>query len=349
MKSSFIAAAIILLLASTAAFSWEETTLAGRSVSVGLVRSSDFSPSPWPSGDFRLTAATIVTRQNANVFDLLTANGIQPDVEALTLVYDLNPSLKKLDPLPESVNLVLPKLSGEALEQILRGEYRVVLTVDRTIRDEMAKSLSELQELSTRFAALADERFANPSGRGASERNVRELVVWFEHIQRTFLQRTGPPLRRQTLLGLRDEAAALNSILVPIARGGEKVNQAAQEEIEGIYKDVQVQMTKYDNIMAGEPPTAEVRYEVMVTIRNGDQIKDPQVYYAWEGLFRKPPKAPLMIQPFEAAVSGSLTFGDYVIWVGTPDHPFPPLTDQKPIRIEGPAGNTRKMVLTAIP
>jgi hypothetical protein len=279
----------------------------------------------------------------------LTANGIQPDVEALTVVYELNPSLKRLDPLPENVNLVLPMLSGEALVQMLGGEYRVMLTVDRPIRDEFAKSLSDLRELSARFAALTGERFADPSGRSASQRKVSELLVWFEHIQRTFLQRTGPPLCRQTLLGLRDEAVALNSVLAPVARSGQKADQAVQDEIEGIYKDVRAQMTKYDNVMAGQPPAAEVRYEVVVTIRNGEQIKNPQVYYAWEGLFRKPPKAPLMVRPFEAVASGSLTFGDYVIWVGTADHPFPPLTDQKPIRIEGPAGNAHSVILTALP
>jgi hypothetical protein len=95
--------------------------------------------------------------------------------------------------------------------------------------------------------------------------------------------------------------------------------------------------------MAGEPPRAEKRSELVVSIRNGDRLKNLQVYYTYEGLFRKPPKEPYSSIPLEKSTSGYLTFGDYVVWVGQADRPFPPLTDQKAIRID-PAGQSSASV-----
>jgi hypothetical protein len=353
MKLPLNAAARFFVLAvSIANLCWateSETNIAGRLVNVDLVKADDLSHAAWPDGHFELTKEAVTTQETANIYDLLTADGIEPDVEAFTVVYDLNPSLKQVDPLPTGVNLVLPKVRGGGnLQQKLKDGYLVMLTVDRTLRVEFAESASRLQDLSTRFADLPAERFADPAARSAIVSNVKALAVWFAYVQKTFLQRTGPPLRRQTLLGMHDEAAVLNSILAAIVRGQEKVTPTDQEQVNAIYTDIQVQMKKYDNIMAGEPPVADQRYEVVVTIRNADRLENPQVYYALEGLFRKPPKEPYESKPFEKAVSGLLTFGDYVIWVGKPDHPFPPLTDQKPIRIEAAGGNPRNMVLSVI-
>jgi hypothetical protein len=332
-----------------------ETMIAGRPVTVDLVRGNDLSPAPWPGDHFELTTETITTQANVTIYDLLTANGIEPDVEAFTVVYDLNPSLKQIDPLPNGGSLTLPKVvGGKKLQNNLRNGYLVMLTVDRNLREELAKSASDLQGFAHTFTGLSDYKFVDPSTRAAVISNIRALADWLSYAQKSFLQRTGPPLRRQTLLGMHDEALALNSILAAILNSQDKVTPGDQEEINAIYKDIQVQMKKYDNIMAGEPQVSDERYQVVVTIQNGDVnlVKNLQVYYAWEGLFRKPPKEPLKSQPFDGLGSGSsasLTIADYVIWAGRPDHPFPPLTDQKPISIGATGGSPRNVVLSVVP
>jgi hypothetical protein len=177
---------------------------------------------------------------------------------------------------------------------------------------------------------------------------IKALVGWFAYIQKTFLQRTGPPLRRQTLAGMRDEALALNSLLSTVVGGQQKVTAEDQQQVNAIYNDVRGQIMKYDNIMAAEPPASESQYKVVVTIHGGDArfIQGVQVYWTYQGLFRKPPKEPLSSQPFDAVGSGasaSLTIADYVIWAGRPGRPFPPVTDSKAISI-GPIGDNPRQV-----
>jgi hypothetical protein len=329
-----------------------ETIIAGRPVSASLVKADDLSPAPWPDDGSKLTVETAAAAANANIYDLLTANGIEPDVEAFTIVYDLNPSLMQIDPLPSGVSLVLPKIAGgDMIQETLRHGFLVMLTVDSGLRQELAKNTSDLQDLSARFASLSSDRFASPPTRQEMVSNIRALAGWFAHVQRTFLQRTGPPLRRQTLLGIRDEVVALNSVLSDIVGGHQKITPDDQEQINAIYKDIQGQIKKYDNVMAGEPPVADGQYTVVVTIhgRDAEAIHGLQVYWTYQGLFRKPPKEPLSSQPFDGVGSGSsvnLTIADYVIWAGKPGHPFPPVTDQKPVSIGPIGGNPRQVGLT---
>src|SRR5262249_50108888 len=167
MNEQFKAATLFFVfLVSFADLSWAaptETTIAGRAISVSLVKVDDLSSAPWPDDASQLTIETVVTQANANIFDLLTASGIEPDVEAFTIVYDLNPSLMQVDPLPSGVNLVLPKVTGEKFQDKIRHGYLVMLTVDSALREELARSSSELQDLSSQFAGLPADRFASPS------------------------------------------------------------------------------------------------------------------------------------------------------------------------------------------
>ncbi|WP_263350614.1 hypothetical protein [Acidicapsa acidisoli] len=351
------AAGILLLLASIVnpcGAGYVDTTLAGRTISVDLIKASDLSPAPWPDGDFALTTEMITTQSTANIYDLLTANGIEPDVEAFTVVYDLNPSLNKIDPLSAGTRLVLPKANGgEKLRQALGSGFLISLTVDRALREELAKSTAELHDLSIRFDGLPAERFLNPSDKDVMTARIRTLAVWLAHAHKTYLQRTGPSLRRETLTGIHDEAQALNALLAVILKGREKVTPDDEEQVDAVYNDIQKQMKKYDNVMAGEPQPGDDQYKVVVSIRGGDArlVEGLQVYYAWEGLFRKPPKEPYKSQAFDGVGSGSsatLTIADYVIWAGKPGHPFPPLTDQKPISIGASGGNPRNVVLSVI-
>jgi hypothetical protein len=326
-----------------------EATIAGRQVSLTLVKAEDFSPAPWPEEVPQLTTESVTVHAGETIYDLLMANEVEPDVEAYTLVYDLNPLLSQIDPVPTGLLIVLPKIrGGDKLEEMFGQGYRVMLTVDDGLRKEIAQSASDLQELSRRFESLSDNRFANASIKQAMVSNIRALADWFAYIQKSFLRRTGPPLRRQTLVGMRDEGRAIGSLVSGIVGGQQQVTDADQEQVNAIHRDMQAQIKKYDNVMAGEPPAGESQYKIVVTIHGGDAklAQGMQVYWAYQGLFRKPPREPIASQPFDGVGSGSsvsLTSADYVIWAAWPGHPVPPVTDQKPISI-GPIGDNPRQV-----
>jgi hypothetical protein len=90
MKQPFKAATLLFVLMASADLcraAPAETTIAGRRVSISLVKADDLSPAPWPDDAAQLTTETVAIQANSNIYDLLTANGIEPDVEAFTVVY----------------------------------------------------------------------------------------------------------------------------------------------------------------------------------------------------------------------------------------------------------------------
>ena len=57
-----------------------------------------------------------------NIYALLQANGIAPDTEAFTIVYDLNPTLRDAKTLKPGTTLELPKVvGGPMLQRMIRN------------------------------------------------------------------------------------------------------------------------------------------------------------------------------------------------------------------------------------
>ena len=80
-----------------------------------LVKADDLSPVPWPKATVKLTDIP-TTLEGSNTFLKLKDNGIAPDSEALTLVYDLNPSIRDLNSLPSNTQIRLPLIETESSE-----------------------------------------------------------------------------------------------------------------------------------------------------------------------------------------------------------------------------------------
>src|SRR5262249_23159416 len=143
----------------------------------------------------------------------LQANGIAPDTEAFTAVYDLNPSLRELKILGPQTTLQLPKVvGGPQLREKLQHDYLVMLTVDPQLREQLNRSAEILQQTPVAFEQMRPDRFPSTDA-SESKRNIASLGKWYAQIEKSFLRRTGPPLRRESLVQLRSEADRLNSLL----------------------------------------------------------------------------------------------------------------------------------------
>lgn len=172
-----------------------ETELAGRIVSMEIVRVEDFETASWPSEDITLVAETVVIKPGETIFKLLEQRGIRSDTEALTLIYDLNPTIEKLEPLTPNTSLSLPKVvGGSQLRQLLQSGHVVALTVDlqefvnffgpnRLIRECTETDLREFYQI------LCFRRSLNRNSAGAfigriqgmlkaAQRSKPDLVNW---------------------------------------------------------------------------------------------------------------------------------------------------------------------------
>lgn len=333
-----------------------EVELAGRTVSMELVKKEDLSPAAWPDETISLTTYPVITKAGDSIFDLLEANGVQPDNEAYTLVYDLNLGLEKIDPLPNNVRLVLPKVSGGPLFQRAReGGYLVMLTTDAKIKAQLSSSAGALNVLSPRFAQLERSRFAVPASREECIGFVQDMTGWFGHMSKTIAQRTAKPLRRVTLMQIANEADILRHILEQPLTTGQPLAAADQAQITAIHKDLEQLIVRWDEKLGGGYPSGDLQFNVVVEILGHDQkrIRTLRVYYVVDGLFRNPPtNPPVRSTNFNGLGSGSsamLPIKDYKVWAaqdGDPEHPATPPAD---LKVRRPAsGDVIKFALTLL-
>src|SRR5437879_3232053 len=87
-----------------------ETELGGRQVSIQVVSAQDLSPLTTVMLSPTVVSAPAQVTANANIYALLLANGIVPDPEAFTIVYDLNLNIVDVKVLTPGTSVELPKV-----------------------------------------------------------------------------------------------------------------------------------------------------------------------------------------------------------------------------------------------
>jgi hypothetical protein len=317
--------------------------VSGREVSLELVRATDGTPIRDSDNALSLSVVTIKAEKNLNIQRALTERGIVADTEAFTIFYDLNPQLREVDPLQASGPIKLPRITVG--RQPLKPDRRVRLTVDPGLRTDLNQHVDLLNN-------MLDQRSLAQIPQETAEQ-LRDLNRWYQHIERSFNHRTGPPLRHQTLVQLEREANLLVSIVLR-ALHDRTITEADATTIALIHDDVNVEMTKYGQVLGNTSPKPETLYQVTVIIKGGnpDFADRLRVYYTFAGLYRDPPTDPsIPIFWFKELGSGKieeLAVKNYKIWAAKDGDPGHPLTVAVPVAIRSNTGPPIKVDLSVL-
>ncbi|MGA2099386.1 MAG: hypothetical protein ABSH39_24165 [Candidatus Acidiferrum sp.] len=291
--------------------------IAGRQVVAAVVNAQDLTPINFGTEEVVLAVKRQEIGSSADIYKLLQTNGIAPDSEAFTLVYELNPSLRELKGLPPGTVLQLPRLASDSLiEKVRQAGGLAILTVDPDLRDALNRSGEVLQQS---INSLLESSLPPTPSSDSLKGDLESLRLWYAQIKRSFLHRTGPPLRRDSLVQLRREADELNDV----------------SRIAAFHEDVEVEMTNYDQELANELPKADALYKVSVSIggANAKALERVRVYYTVYGLFRNPPGKDC--DSFKSPGSGAselMRVQNYMIWAAEDGDPGHPVTE--PLRVK---------------
>jgi hypothetical protein len=297
----------------------------------------------WPAERIKLTIKTVIIKNDSGIDNLLRAQGIRPDAESYTLIYDLNQSLENLDNLPRGTRIVVPSVTGgPRLRQKLKSGYLIMLNVDKRLKDTLAGNIVALRDLSKRFAALNPISLADPSRQKDSINAVQESVDWLAHMQMTIARRSAKPIRILTLRQITNESDILRLILEAAIKPGQRLMAADQKQIFAIHDDLEELLKRWDEPMAGGLPPGEPQYKVVVEIRGEDSamIRNLRVYYVERGLFRIPiVNPPVRYTNFRGLGSGSwelLPIKNYKVWAAKDGDPTNPVTNPEDLLVRAP-------------
>jgi hypothetical protein len=327
--------------------------LAGRTVEMRLVKADDLSPVEGSQERLSLTSASVQMTNQGTFYSILQGNGVVPDTEALCLVYDLNPTLNNIKDLKTGAVVQVPKIgSSRDLTSKLGKDYLVQVTIDSEVRQALNQGIDELQTNAASFAHLPADRFESAADSGSTKEKVETLAKWYLQIKKSFLRRTGPPLRRQTLLQLKNEVDALNELIVGWSGNGPKLAKSDQDQIAAIYHDLESEIAKYGQVLANQTPPAEPLYRVVINIKGDDprQIEGMRVYYTFNGIYRDPPSnPPVTSYPFRQLGSGKfevLPVKNYRVWAARDGDPGHPLTPPLIVQVSPLAGDKQEFDLS---
>jgi hypothetical protein len=332
----FVCGAAVLCIGSVAsAAEAPMTELAGRTVSLGLIRSSDRAPVSWPAGNSRLTTEQITYGPETNIAQRLASNGIVPDSGAFSLFYDLNPAISKADSIAAGDKIVIPKMSASGkLRSLLADQsHFVVLYLDPQLRQELANTVRQVAAAVSRFDSLAPDRFSKPVDRTVAVKQVDDVAAWFDDIRKMWQMRKGPPTSKETLTTLNDEAHAFLSMLQQLTDSARPIDAGDAQQVAAIHTDLEREIKRYDDVMSGETPDPEpipcCRIEAAIIGVDPKDLAKVRVYYTLEGLF-SPTRAPVRVYAFPglgSGQSGPLRAKSYRVWVSPEGSPNNRLTN----------------------
>jgi hypothetical protein len=192
-----------------------------------------------------LTTEKLIFQSSDKLSDLLEASGIKPDVDALSIVYDLNPTIDNLKSLRPGTILTLPRLEGDLYTQLAVTQgYRMALVTDTAAFAEVRLRESQLEKLSDELATIDEKRFADPDDKDAiskattSARNSLKLITSkrfavsssvlkqssaeAEILNNMLTKALNSPgtMNRQARQNIENATAALNARSNDVARGG---------------------------------------------------------------------------------------------------------------------------------
>ncbi|MGH9754181.1 MAG: hypothetical protein ACREA2_15490 [Blastocatellia bacterium] len=284
---------------------------------------------PLPSEKISLTVETVAISGSETIQDLLRQrNRIEPDVEAFTLVYLLNPDLKSAGLPPAMTHIRLPKAhGGPQFEAALKKSYRVFLTTEPEIKDRFAMHVETFQGLMTEILT-AEDIFENGEIRKFASASITRINKELEKILSGVLRRNGRPITKEPLEQLCSEIKLINEIFRNAKSGKKRIGGHEQEIFRLVEEDVSIKQRGDKEVRgAGDPPPpwpkVKVTVQAIPAVKKLEPIRFVYVPVAL-AMVEKP-------RPFPSLSSPSiveLTEAIYFFWGVKPGEENSPITEK---------------------
>jgi hypothetical protein len=120
-------------------------------------------------------------RRGDSLRQLLDAQGILLDGNALSLVYQLNPNLLTVDPLPPGRDLTLPSVRGnQELQHYLKSGSRFRVSVASSVKQDLRRTGESLQALALRAHELPAATWGGESDRQTALASISQTAQYIK-------------------------------------------------------------------------------------------------------------------------------------------------------------------------
>jgi hypothetical protein len=275
-------------------------------------------------------------RTRANLVPaLLRANGIEPDAEALGLVYELNADFDPADTSRE-VDLVVPRVGGPREVTLALNEgYRAALTVESELKRSLLTEVANIGRNATTLTRLPESAFSSADYR---ERFVGSVNYTAQSMQlaATVIRERGRPLNVRAVRQMKTEAVWVNRIFSRSERPQFNANDLRL--VENVANNMRLRMASFDERRGPNDPQPrwrEAPLQVWAVRASGDTVYGKRVYFVDDALYVPGQEAAVDVEKIPQLTSPSrvkLPEANYMIWIGEPGNPEP-ISEVFPLRL----------------
>jgi hypothetical protein len=271
-----------------------ETQFENLNISMVLVKKQSDGTSikiNWSEEPINITAETILV-EGKTINELLRKNNISPDVEALGVVYALNPGIKKLNQ-ANITELRIPKVQGgQSLQQLFNQGALVFLTVDKELKKQFSEEVKKLNNLTQKVKGLEDQKFSDTNTRTSILNTLNSVSSALKGINTRIIQRTGRFVPTEVIKQLNAQTQLLNININAAISSEKKIGKEELEQINNVEEDVKIKVKTFTIVASGEPPERYPEVTVSVkTLKQGKEIPSLRIYYVPKALRNKPQEA----------------------------------------------------------
>lgn len=296
-------------------------------ITISLEKRMPSEKAEWPSETVLLTAQSVAVNKST-IHELLRANHIFPDVEAFSVVYALNPGIKKLDELTVQ-QIRVPRIQSEAtLQPFFARGFWVFLTIYKEKKDSFSSNVKQFRGLAANILGFPVDRFPDKASRTATLNSLTSTLGLLNGMNKRVVQRFGPPITKGALDQLNGDVELLNDLLGRKALSRERIDKTEQELMLAVEKDVRIKGRMFQETAGSRAPDAWDLVTVTVqALSQGQEVSGLRIYFVPEAQKRRRDKW----QPFGGLTptNEKLEEADYYFWATRDSDPtHAPITNE---------------------
>jgi len=232
---------IIFLLLCPTVSRGKETGVASLNISMDLMNQRDKTSRSLPEGSTKLTSQKIIFKESDSIEKLLTANGISADGESIGILYRLNPDLD-FKSIKAGSEIILPIIKDrQKLTNEFSGGYLVALRLDKELKQDFLRALSELKTSAGETSGLKLQQFESPEAKDKFVGTTKSIVKKIEAFKWAVIYRTRP-LSSAMLQQMLYEAEQVQLVLIKIIKDNQEVSKADFETLDLVEKNMNIRM-----------------------------------------------------------------------------------------------------------
>jgi hypothetical protein len=317
MKSALIAAVALFPLGTKIARGDDSTALSSMHTTLIAVNKVTREKKPV---DPKVRLRPHKSALGISIEKALEGNGIWMNGDAMTVIYELNPTLSELPAGTLTMSIVLPSVANDPLvKSDLKNNFLVMISVDEDAKGNFRKAVKGVQDKVGTLDQATTQ--LGPTDRRAQMLESANSIARVLAVVKDSLAEDTQPLSRDLILQMAADTQLANQSLASIVSSKNVISEADVSTLLAVQEDLRVKSKNFNESRG--PDTLSKRWrEVNVHVRvlslkSQPETRNLEVYYVPK-VFEEKAEFAKRFEQLTPNAKRPIPEGNYMFWASSP-------------------------------